>query len=176
MNMQPGDHVVAAALEGDAQKVAALLGEHADLRTYRTMFGVSALHAAHFAGHAEVVSVLRPDEIDGFLAAELGDVDALDAALASTPSLATAFSPGGSTALHGSYRGQVAATRRLLDAGADVSATTRDSFLQISPLGSAVAATPGGPQPSDDADVVLSLVRLLLDAGADTSTCAGSTA
>jgi Ankyrin repeat len=55
----------------------------------------------------------------------------------------------------------------LLGAGADPNAPTRDEFLQIAPLGSAVATTPGVPQPSDDEDVVLGLVRLLLDRGAD---------
>ena len=37
------------------------------------------------------------------------------------------------------------------------------------PLGSAVATTPGVPQPSDDEDVVLALVGLLLEHGADPS-------
>ena len=58
----------------------------------------------------------------------------------------------------------------LLEAGADATLPTRDSFLQITPLGSAVATTPGVPQPSDDEDVVLALVRLLLEAGADPNT------
>ena len=59
------------------------------------------------------------------------------------------------------------AARRLLAAGAGPSAPTRDDFLQISPLGSAIATTPGIAQPSDDEDVVLRLVRLLLEHGGD---------
>ena len=57
----------------------------------------------------------------------------------------------------------------MLAAGADtiVNERTRDSFLQITVLGSAVATTPGIPQPSDDEAVVLRLVRLLVDRGAD---------
>jgi hypothetical protein len=47
-----------------------------------------------------------------------------------------------------------------------VSLPTRDDFLQITPLGSAVATTPGIPQPSDREDVVLALVALLLGHGA----------
>ena len=38
---------------------------------------------------------------------------------------------------------------------------------RFAPLGAAVATTPGIPQPSDDEDVVLALVRLLLEHGAD---------
>jgi ankyrin repeat protein len=55
----------------------------------------------------------------------------------------------------------------LLDAGADSCAPTRDEFLHISPLGSAIATTPGVAQPSDDEDNVMTLVRLLLEHGAD---------
>jgi hypothetical protein len=51
--------------------------------------------------------------------------------------------------------------------GADVTTATRDEFLQIAPLGSAVATTPGVAQPSDAEDVVLDLVRMLLVQGAD---------
>lgn len=59
----------------------------------------------------------------------------------------------------------------LLGSGADaiVNEPSRDGFLRINPLGSAVATTPGIPQPSDDEAVVLALVRLLVDHGADVS-------
>jgi len=75
----------------------------------------------------------------------------------------------GVTALHGAaYWGQEGAAELLLDAGADPNAISRDGFLQIAPLGSAVATTPGIPQPSDSEDGVLVMVRLLLlDRGAD---------
>jgi ankyrin repeat protein len=56
--------------------------------------------------------------------------------------------------------------RFLLDHGADVNAATRDKFLQIRPLGAAVA-TPDVPNPSQDEETVLALVRFLLDRGAD---------
>ena len=84
------------------------------------------------------------------------------------PSVATRFGDSGSSPLHGAcYWGQVAAAQMLLAADADATAATRDPFLQISPLGSAVATTPGVGQPSDDEDVVLALVRLLLEHGGD---------
>jgi uncharacterized protein len=88
--------------------------------------------------------------------------------LAASPGFTARFGERGSTALHGAaYWGQREAAELLLDAGADPSAVSRDGFLQIPPLGSAVATTPGIPQPSDDEDAVLDLVRLLLERGAD---------
>ena len=105
---------------------------------------------------------------DGFLAAELGRLHDLREALAADPGFAARFDERGSTALHGAvYWGQPEAAELLLDAGADPNVVSRDGFLQIPPLGSAVATTPGIPQPSDDEDVVLGLVRFLLERGAD---------
>ena len=103
-----------------------------------------------------------------FLAAELGVVDDVRRAARAEPAVASRFDGRGGTALHGAcYWGQRAVAEVLLGSGADPNAPTRDEFLQIAPLGSAVATTPGVPQPSDDEDVVLGLVRLLLDRGAD---------
>ena len=105
---------------------------------------------------------------DGFLAAELGRVYKLREVLAADPGFAARFDERGSTALHGAvYWGQHEAAELLLDAGADPNVISRDGFLQIPPLGSAVATTPGIPQPSDSEDVVLGLVRLLLERGSD---------
>src|ERR687894_1042873 len=175
MEMQSVDHLIAAVLEGDAARAAELVQADPGLRTARNMFGVSALHAAHFAGRSELAATLVPngvgidgiDGVDVFLAAELGRLDDLDRALAERPALARDYNPAGSTALHGAcYWGQVAAARRLLGAAAAPAAVTRDQFLRISALGSAIATTPGVPQPSDDEDVVLALIRLLLEHGA----------
>jgi cytohesin len=168
MEMHPGDHLIAAAIDGDLASVDELIRHDPGLRSYRNMFGASALHAAHFGGNAAIEALLRPDRVDIFLAAELGEIDTVDAELRDLPEQARELSPAGSTALHGAcYWGQVTAAERLLDAGADATTPTRDSFLQISPLGSAIATTPGVPQPSDDEDTVLALVRLLLEHGAD---------
>jgi len=169
MEMQPVDHLVAAVLLGDAGKVAELTEADPALRSARNMFGVSPLHAAHFGDWPALAASLLPDgDVDLFLAAELGRLDDIDRALADRPALAREHDAGGSTALHGAcYWGQVEAARRLLDAGADPSSATRDQFLRISPLGSAIATTPGVPQPSDDEDVVLALVRLLVEHGAE---------
>jgi uncharacterized protein len=166
MRMQAIDHLLAALLQGDEKKVLTMMRHEPDLRTTRNMFGVSPLHAAHFV-RRDLLVLLAGDATDFFVAAELGDLPVLDRALAANPSLALAFAAGGSTALHGAcYWGQLDAARLPLDAGADPSARSRDSFLEISPLGSAIATTPGITQPSDDEEVVLALVRLLLEGGA----------
>jgi len=163
------DAVIAAAKSGDVSQVSRLLDENPSLSTAATMLGSQPIHAAHFSGHRNIVELLlnRGVTLDAGLAAELGMVDRVEAALAADPALARAFSPPGSTLLHRAcYWGQVDVTKRLIEKGADANAATRDSFLQIRPLGCAVA-TPDVPNPSDHEDTVLHLVRLLLDAGAE---------
>jgi ankyrin repeat protein len=167
--MQPVDRLIAAAQAGQVAEVQDMITADPALLTARSMFGAGAVHAAHYAGQDAVLAALADLGLasDGFLAAELGRGPELRAALAAGPGLATRFGDGGMTALHGAvYWGQQAAAELLLDAGADPNAVSRDGFLQIAPLGSAVATTPGIPQPSDDEGTVLSLVRLLLDRGA----------
>lgn len=167
--MDKVQQIIRAAQTGDAARVASLLDEDPALAAASTMLGSQPVHAAHFGGHARVVDLLvqRGVLLDAFLAAELGMLDRLQPAVAAAPELVHAFTPRGSTALHGAcYWGQLAATRFLLEHGADPNAPTRDSFLQIRPLGCA-AATADVPNPSDDEDTVLDLVHLLVDHGAD---------
>ncbi len=162
--------MLAAAAAGDAARVSALLREDASLATARNMFGSQPIHAAHFGGQAAVVDLLRRAgvELDIYINAEIGDIEAVGQALAADPAAVGRFRPGrGDTPLHAAcYWGQVAVARLLLEAGADPTVGTRDGFLLISPLGSAVAS-PDVPNPSDDESTVLALARLLLDAGAD---------
>jgi ankyrin repeat protein len=170
MDMQAVDRLVAAALQGRVTVVRQMIAADPALLSARNMFGAGAVHAAHFGGQDAVLDAL--DDlglvVDGFLAAELGRMDVLREALARDARLAVRFDDGGSTALHAAaYWGQYEAAELLLDAGADPNAISRDGFLQIAPLGSAIATTPGIPQPSDDEDAVLSLTRLLLERGAD---------
>ena len=167
--MSTVETILAAASAGDSETVARLLRDDASLATASSMLGVQPIHAAYFAGHRPVVDLLLASGVpmDAFLAAELGMPDVVEAALLRDPQFGLAFSAAGFTALHRScYWGQAAIARLLLDHGADANIATRDGFLQIHPLGCAVA-TPGAGCPSDDEGVVLELVRLLLDHGAD---------
>jgi ankyrin repeat protein len=169
MYMQPVDHLIAAVLEGDHQRVLAALERDHSLAAQRNMFGVSPLHAAVATGHDELAARLRPDgPPDLALAAELGDLESVSRLLAAAPQLVDEHDARGSRPLHGAaYWGRAAVVDELLRAGADPDAVTRDDFLRIPPLGAAVATTPGVPQPSDDEDVVLRIVRSLLEHGAD---------
>src|SRR5690242_6950511 len=104
--MKDVDSILAAAKAGDLGRVTALLDADPVLATASTMLGSQAIHAAHFAGHREVVELLlrRGVELDVFLAAQLGIIDRVK-----TGGDVRAFDSGGSTALHGAcYWGQTA--------------------------------------------------------------------
>jgi uncharacterized protein len=169
--VQPIDHLIAAALTGDRAQVSTRLRADPALLEARNYFGTGVAHAARYGGHPELFDL---PELAGWVpgvvtSAELGDASAVRQALAADPGHATAFF-GTTTALHAAaYWGQYEVAALLLAAGADaiVNERTRDNFLQITPLGAAVATTPGIPQPSDDEAVVLELVRLLIERGAD---------
>jgi uncharacterized protein len=161
--MNPVNEILAAAKAGNHDAVVALLDDDPSLATATSVMGAQPIHAAHFSGHKHIFDLLvsRGVRIDFFLAAELGLLQETSA------ESARAFSADGSTALHGAcYWGQVSVARLLLDKGADPNTITRDSFLQIAPLGCAVA-TPDVPNPGDDEDVVVELVELLIARGAD---------
>ncbi len=167
------DEIIAAATRGDLEEVKALLAVDRSLASAPNMFGATALHAAYYSARFKIVGVLlyarlqNGCELDAFLAAELGLAGMLSEWLQRAPALAVERTPAGFTALHGAcYWGSLETARLLLDHGADVNAPTSDPFLQIHPLGCAVA-TADVPNPSQHESVVLGLVDLLLDRGAD---------
>jgi ankyrin repeat protein len=168
--MEAVDAIIAAAVRGDLVEVRRWLAADPGLAAKSNMFGSTAIHAAHHSGHAEVTQVLwaaSGARLDVFMAAQLGDVEQLRRMLDEDPSLVRQVNERGATALHEAcYWGGIAEATLLLDRGADVDAITTDAFLQIAPLGAAVA-TPDVPNPSQHEAVVLALVELLLARGAN---------
>jgi hypothetical protein len=169
--VQPIDHLIAAALTGDRGDVSARLRADPALLEARNFFGAGVVHAMRYGGHPELFDLPELASWSPGLvtSAQLGDMTAVRDALAADPGQAARFF-GTTTALHAAcYWGQYEVADLLLRAGADtiVNERSKDSFLQITPLGSAVATTPGIPQPSDDEAVVLTLVRLLIEHGAE---------
>ncbi len=167
--MDKTDLIIAAAGDGKFEEVARLLDEDSSLANASNMFGAQPIHAAYFRGQFQVVDLLvaRGVHLDAFLAADLGLVEQVEAAVNANPQFPNLFGPTGSTALHRAcYWGQIAVARLLLDCGADPNLETRDQFLGIRPLGCAVAS-PDIPNPSEREDVVLGLVQLLVTRGAE---------
>jgi ankyrin repeat protein len=145
---------------GDADAVAEALASDPGLAAARDSDGVSATMHALYRGRpdlAESIAAALP-ELDVFEAAALGRLDRLAELLASEPALATASSADGFTALHyPAFFGvgdAAAATRALLEAGADVNARSANPF-SVLPIHSATAGN------HDD------VVAVLIDAGAD---------
>jgi uncharacterized protein len=151
-----------------AAAVSAILDAAPQLATASTLLGAQPIHAAHYAGKKKVVELLlrRGVKYDGFLAAELGDLKSLTTVIGAEPRFARYYDASGFTALHRAcYWGQMVAAMMLVEAGASVRAATRDSVLQIAPLGCALA-TADTPNLSDNEPVVLLLARMLIERGA----------
>jgi len=98
------------------------------------------MQALYERRQADVDAILATNpELDVFEAAALGSTDRLSEVLAGDPTLATAWSSDGFTALHfAAFLGTTEAGRMLLDAGADPAAVARNDML-VQPLHSAAA-------------------------------------
>jgi ankyrin repeat protein len=151
------DALIAAARRGDVATANALLDANPALVGRLSMDGSSALTNAVYAGQPEMIALLRARgaTLTLFDAAALGDLAALNAALASGQTSVHAYSFDGWTALHltASF-GQIEAARALLAAGANVAAHSWNG-LDGEPL-HAAAARKGNT----------AMVAVLLDAGA----------
>lgn len=152
------DALIEAAKTGDEAAARAIVARTPGVVLQRLPSGESPLMAALYRGHHAVVSALIElgAEVDVFAAAATGRLADLTRAL-DHPGAINAFSFDGWTPLHlASFFGQQDACRALLDAGAAVDATSRNS-LRNTPLHAAVAGR--------HAEVAL----LLLERGADPS-------
>jgi len=85
------DAVIAAARRGDVKRVSALLDEDPALAAAYTLVGSQPIHAAYFSRHPPVVELLlsRGVSLDAGLAAELGMLDRVEAALRASCSAPT---------------------------------------------------------------------------------------
>ena len=147
-----------AVKAGDAARVAELTAAEPALASARDASGVSALLLARYRQRPDLVELLlrAGAEVDVFAAAALGDNRRILDLLEGDPSLATAWSADGFTALHlaAFFSEDPDTARLLLDRGADPDAVARNP-MSVRPLHSAVAAAHGR------------VVELLLEAGAD---------
>ena len=149
------------AIDGDeGERLESILNDEPALAASRDDEGVSAVLHALYHGRsemAEVVAIYLP-ELDIFEAAALGRSGRVRQLLERDPALAHAQSPDGFTALHlpafFGGPGTADAALALVEAGADVSARSENSFWVL-PLHSAAS---GG-----HADIV----EILLAAGAE---------
>ena len=116
-----------------------------------------AMHAL-YRGDGEGVVRLRPAdrELTAAEAAAFGRIDRLRALLDENAERVNERSPDGFTPLHlALFGGSEAATRLLIERGADLEAPSTASFAKVRPLGTAAFARS------------VPLATLLLDAGAD---------
>ena len=154
-----------AARAGDEPRVRALIRENPALASWRAPNGETPVMAALYRGHRKLSQELadaaaQAGPLDIFSAAALGRLDALTFAIESGS--VTEYAYDGWTPLHlAAFFGYRAAAERLLDAGAEIAAVSRNA-LTNTPLHAAVA---GGH---------VELALLLLERGADvTATDAG---
>ena len=143
-----GDDLLQAAKAGDAARVRELVRANPSLAVAPAPSGETPLMSALYGGHRDLAGELADAAssaglpLDVFAAAALGRLDALEAALG-TPAAVHSYSYDGWTPLHlAAFFGSAAAVERLLAAGADIGAVSRNP-LKNTPLHAAVA---GGHQ------------------------------
>jgi uncharacterized protein len=141
----------------DQDRLSHAIAENPRLAAARDAEGVSALlHARYRENLAAVEVLMRANPpLDVFDAAALGRTGRLRELIATDASLVSAFSSDGFTPLHlAAFFGQAETARVLIQAGADLSAVSRNQ-MKVQPLHSAAAAR------RDE------VARLLIEAGAD---------
>jgi ankyrin repeat protein len=151
------EELFSAIEAGDVEAVREIVAGDASLAAARDAEGVSALMRARYGFDRELVQAVMAGEpaLDVFEAAAFGDQGRLMELLERDPSLSTAFSADGFSALHlAAFFGQVDAARLLLDRGSEVDA--RGSRWMT---GTALHSASSGSH--------VAVARLLLEAGAD---------
>lgn len=137
----PGEQMMQAAREGNLEAVLRIAADDPSLVGVRIQSGETPLMAALYRGHHEVVAALvdAGAPLDIFAAAALGRLDALELRLAERIDCIREFAYDGWTALHlAAFFGHGAVVRRLVAAGADMRAISKNS-IRNTPLHAAVA-------------------------------------
>lgn len=125
----------------DVYGLTAMLNEHPELADERNDQGVPALLVAIYYDRKDVINLLISSgaKVDAFIAAALGDVKRLEAALGKDPALLQAHSSDGWTVLHlAAFFGRKDAVAYLLNAGAPVLARSTNA-MNNHPLHAAAA-------------------------------------
>ncbi|HXV75643.1 MAG TPA: ankyrin repeat domain-containing protein [Candidatus Polarisedimenticolaceae bacterium] len=127
---------------GEIEPVREMIGRDPALAVARDERGVSAVGHARYRMRPELVELLLAagPELDLFDAAAVGRVERLRELLDGDPSLVSAVSGDGGSALHlAAFLGSADAVRLLLERGADADAVA-PGFNEVKPLHSAVAS------------------------------------
>jgi len=138
-DLQPD--LFAAIADGDVERVQALVAAHPEAAAIRREDGVSAVLWARYQYELEVLDVLLAANppLDVFEAAAIGHTEAVRAALARDPGLATAYAPDGFTALGlAAFFGHRDVAGLLIGAGAPINEPSRN-LMHVAPLHSALA-------------------------------------
>ncbi|HEX5480601.1 MAG TPA: ankyrin repeat domain-containing protein [Dehalococcoidia bacterium] len=139
--MEPVPSLFKAVYDGDAQALAAMLGDDPSLARARNADTLSVLHFARFMGKAQILETLiaAGPPLDVFEAAALDRLQRVAELAGADRVLLAARSADGFTALHlASYYGAPDTARWLLENGADVNAMT-ENFLENMPIHAAAA-------------------------------------
>lgn len=140
MNQQ--EEVISAVQNGDAERLGTLLKQSPALAGARDASGVSAIMHALYRrqrGALDLLLAARHD-LDIFEATSAGRSERVTELLRRDPTLATAWSADGFTALHfAAFFAQEAIAVQLLEHGADAAAQARNA-MKVMPLHSAAAA------------------------------------
>jgi ankyrin repeat protein len=135
--------LIDAAKRGDLGEIRKILAEDPRELTITAENGETALMAALYRGHTDVVALLMESgaPLDLFAAAATGRLETLDREIARASPPVNGYAYDGWTALHlAAFFGRHTAAERLLDAGADPRAVSRNS-LKNTPLHAALAGS-----------------------------------
>lgn len=137
----PAD-LFAAIQAGDADRLQELLDEDPARAAVRHASGATPLMFTLYMRRPDLADIVRASlpSLDLYEAAAIGDEIRVEGLLRADAGAARAWSPDGFTALHfAAFFGRLAIVRRLLAAGADPAAVSRND-MRVQPLHSAVSA------------------------------------